>query len=135
MIIFIRDVETYALIDEIEFTCKYWKDPEEKGIKGYVLYAKKGTEKKAKPMLKVSQFDPSSPSLIRLPLGKFTFLVEVMDTWGAKIKYTIAENLDIIEPTNEERITFEDSGIKGQIKECKSIKILINEENLGKWQL
>ena len=109
-----------ALIDQVEFSCKNWKDPEEMGIKGYTLFAKKITEKKAKPMLKVSQFDPTSPAIIRLALGTYDFSAEITDIWGAKTKYVIAESIDIIEPTMEERIIFEDSGMKDQIKECDS---------------
>ena len=128
--IFTRDVPVKALIDELEFSCKNWNDPEEMGIKGYVLYARKTTAKKPSPMLKVSQFDPSNSPKIRLPLGTFDFLAEIADTWGAKSTYSIAENIEIIEPTNEERIDFEDSGIKDQIKES-SLQDIRSHNNIN----
>ena len=110
-------VSIKALIDEVEFFCKGWIDPEDMGIKAYVLYARKTTEEKSSPMLKVVQFDPSNPAKIRLPLGSFELTAEITDVWGAKSFYLIDEGVDIIEPTIEERIDFEDSGIKDQTKE------------------
>ena len=104
------------MIDQIEFYCKNWIDPEETGIKGYVLYAKEIADSKAKPLLRIPQFDPTSPAMIRLALGTYDFLAEIEDAWGAKTEYIIAQSVSIIEPTIEERIEFEDSGIKEDIK-------------------
>ena len=84
------------------------------GIQGYVLYTKKD-QGEAKPLLKISQFDPSNPSLIRLGTGVLSFIVEVCDIWGAKAFYTIAENITTSAPTNDERIQFENSGLKEKI--------------------
>ena len=106
-----------ALVDEVEFFCKGWEDPEEMGIKGYVLYARKLTAEKASPMLKVAQFDPSNPAKIRFPLGSFEMSAEITDIWGAKSFFVVHEGVEIIEPTIEERIEFEDSGIIDQTKE------------------
>ena len=100
-----------SLIDELEFSCVAWEDPEVMGLKGYVLYAKKDT-KELKPMLKISKFDPSSPAMIRLGTGNYSFVAEITDIWGAKALFPIAENLQTVLPTNEERIAFAESGIK-----------------------
>ena len=136
MLSFIRDNPVKALIDEVEFSCKSWADPEEMGIKGYVLYARKTSAQKATPMLKISQFDPSNPPKIRFPLGTFEFSAEITDIWGAKSLYIISESIDILEPTNDERIYFEDSGIKDQIKESyfKLYELDIKTFYAGKWR-
>ena len=34
-----NDTTFTALVDEITFVCDGWKDPEEIGIKGYILYS------------------------------------------------------------------------------------------------
>ena len=103
-----------GLVDELEFSCHSWEDPELMGIKGYVLYTRKdGGE--LKPMLKITKFDPFSPSFVRLGLGNMSFVAEVTDVWGAKAFYTIAENIETVSPTNEERIAFDESGIKDKI--------------------
>ena len=128
-------METKSLIDQIEFSCKNWIDPEETGIKGYVLYAKEIADSKAKPLLRIPQFDPTSPAMIRLALGTYDFLAEIEDAWGAKTEYIIAQSVSIIEPTIQERIEFEDSGIKEDIKGSGDSKmmmmILTAEGSLG----
>ena len=84
------------------------------GIKEYVLYSKKDDED-LRPMLKITKFDPNSPSVVRLGTGVITFVAEITDIWGAKATYTIAENIQTVIPSNEERIAFSESGIKEQM--------------------
>ena len=103
-----------SLVDELEFFCDLWEDPEDMGIKDYVLYSKKDDED-LKPMLKITKFDPNSPSVVRLGTGVITFVAEITDIWGAKATYTIAENIQTVIPSNEERIAFSESGIKEQM--------------------
>ena len=103
-----------SLIDELEFSCEAWDDPELMGIKSYVLYTKKD-DGKLNPMLKIANFDPFSPTLIRLGTGTISFVAEITDIWGAKAFFTIAENIETVLPTNEERIAFDQSGIKEKI--------------------
>ena len=103
-----------SLVDELEFSCDLWEDPEDMGFKDYVLYSKKEDED-PKPMLKVTKFDPNNPSVVRLGIGVITFVAEITDIWGAKAEYTIAENIETVIPTNEERLAFAESGIKEQI--------------------
>ena len=121
-----------SLIDSIEFTCKDWTDPEKIGISAYVLYTTDlGTNVKvnsrkyimssrdvqvAKPMLKLTKFDPSNPSTIRMAPGNYSFEAEIVDTWGAKAFYQISTRTEFIIPTNEERIDFEESGVKEETK-------------------
>ena len=93
------------------------------GIQGYVLYTKKD-QGELKPLLKISQFDPANPALIRLGTGVISFIVEVCDIWGAKAFYTIAEDIATTTPTNDERIEFENSGLKEKIM-VKPIKLQI----------
>ena len=103
-----------SLVDELEFFCDLWEDPEDMGIKDYVLYSKKDDED-LKPILKITKFDPNSPSVVRLGTGVITFVAEITDIWGAKATYTIAENIQTVIPSNEERIAFSESGIKEQM--------------------
>ena len=86
------------------------------GIEGYVLYSKNTADSKAIPMLKVLQFDPQSPPKIRLPLGSFDFSVEIVDIWGAKSMFVIAQGVQVFQPTDEDRISFEESGIKDDLQ-------------------
>ena len=109
--IFYSGEKVTSLINELEFNCDGWEDPELMGIQGYVLLGKK-TNEDYKPMLKISKFDPSNPSVIRLGTGKISFKAEITDLWGASTTTLIAENIETLLPTNEERIAFEDSGIK-----------------------
>ena len=103
-----------SLVDELEFFCDLWEDPEDMGIKDYVLYSKKDDED-LKPILKITKFDPNCPSVVRLGTGVITFVAEITDIWGAKATYTIAENIQTVIPSNEERIAFSESGIKEQM--------------------
>ena len=48
------------------------------GIKSYVLYTKKD-DGKLNPMLKIANFDPFSPTLIRLGTGTISFVAEITD--------------------------------------------------------
>ena len=84
------------------------------GIKDYILYTKKD-DGELQPMLKIAKFDPLSPTFIRLGTGTISFVAEITDIWGAKGFYTIAENIETVVPTNEERIAFDQSGIKEEI--------------------
>ena len=84
------------------------------GIKSYVLYTKKD-DGELKPMLKIEKFDPFSPTFIRLGTGTISFVAEITDIWGAKAFFTIAEDIETVVPTNEERIAFDQSGIKEKI--------------------
>jgi Ni,Fe-hydrogenase I cytochrome b subunit len=103
-----------SLVDELEFSCNAWIDPELMGIKSYLLYTKKD-DGELNPMLKIANFDPFSPTFIRLGTGRISFVAEITDIWGAKALFTIVENIETIVPTNEERIAFEQSGIKEEI--------------------
>ena len=103
-----------SLVDELEFSSDLWEDPEDMGIKDYVLYSKKDDED-LKPMLKVTKVDQNSPSVVRLGTGAITFVAEITDIWGAKAAYTIAENIETVIPTNEERLAFAESGKKEQL--------------------
>ena len=66
----------------------------------------------AKPMLKLTKFDPSNPSTLRMAPGNYSFEAEIVDTWGAKAFYQISASTEFIIPTNDERIEFEESGVK-----------------------
>ena len=103
-----------SLVDELEFSSDLWEDPEDMGIKDYVLYSKKDDED-LKPMLKVTKFDPNSPSVVRLGTGAITFVAEITDMWGAKATYTIAEKIKTVIPTNTFAFAFAQSGIKEQL--------------------
>ena len=118
-----------SLIDVLEFACHAWEDPEWIGLKGYVLYSKK-TDEELKPMLKITKFDPSAPSVIRLGVGTFSFVAEITDIWGAKALYKIADDIKTDLPTNEERIEFAESGTKEKLmvtiaKRCYSHIVFI----------
>ena len=63
-------------------------------------------------MLKLSKFDPSNPSTIRMAPGNYSFKAEIVDTWGAKAFYEVSARTEFIVPTNDERIEFEESGVK-----------------------
>ena len=119
----LRETDIKALIDKVEFICKDWEDPEAMGVKEYVLLSKDTTTTKPSPMLQITQFDPASPSYIRLPLGTFEFTAEIIDVWGARTVFNIADDVYIIEPTIEERILFEDEGIKEKIKVKRVFRI------------
>ena len=66
-------------------------------------------------MLKLSKFDPSNPSTVRMAPGNYSFTAEIVDTWGAKAFDLISARTEFIVPTNDERIAFEESGIKDEI--------------------
>ena len=63
-------------------------------------------------MLKLSKFDPSNPSTIRMAPGNYSFEAEIVDTWGAKAFYQVSARTEFTVPTNDERIEFEESGVK-----------------------
>ena len=63
-------------------------------------------------MLKLTKFDPSNPSTLRMAPGNYSFKAEIVDTWGAKAFYQISTSTEFILPTNDERIEFEESGVK-----------------------
>ena len=63
-------------------------------------------------MLKLSKFDPSNPSTIRMAPGNYSFKAEIVDTWGAKAFYEVSARTEFTVPTNNERIEFEESGVK-----------------------
>ena len=63
-------------------------------------------------MLKLTKFDPSNPATVRMAPGNYSFKAEIVDTWGAKAFYQISTSTEFILPTNDERIEFEESGVK-----------------------
>ena len=69
----------------------------------------------AKPMLKLTKFDPANPSTVRMAPGNYSFQAEIVDTWGAKAFYLISARTEFIVPTNNERIEFDESGVKDEI--------------------
>ena len=54
-------------------------------------------------MLKLTKFDPSNPSTLRMAPGNYSFEAEIVDTWGAKAFYQISASTEFIIPTNDER--------------------------------
>ena len=100
-----------TLIDTLEFECAGWEDPELMGIKEYILYTSKNGGTKT-PMLTVAKFDQENLPTIRIGTGTISYSVEIVDVWGAKASYTIAENIETVLPSDDERIAFEESGIK-----------------------
>ena len=65
-------------------------------------------------MLKLTKFDPSNPSTVRMAPGNYSFQAEIVDTWGAKAFYQISTRTEFTVPTNEERIDFDESGVKDE---------------------
>ena len=65
-------------------------------------------------MLKLTKFDPSNPSTLRMAPGNYSFEAEIVDTWGAKAFYQISARTEFIVPTNDERIEFDESGVKDE---------------------
>ena len=66
-------------------------------------------------MIKVSKFDSSNPSTVRMAPGNFSFSAEIVDTWGAKAFFSISTRTEFILPSNDQRIAFEESGVKDEI--------------------
>ena len=89
--------EVKSLVVELEWKCDGWKDPEEMGVSGFVLYSQP-VGKERKPMLQVDKFDPSTPSLVRLSPGIYNFIHEITDAWGAKMEGYTTEELNAILP-------------------------------------
>ena len=104
-----------SCVDEIEFVCDGWEDPEDMGVKEYVLYAQKHGQEKV-PLISVSRFDAENPTIIRVGTGTLTLSVEVIDIWGAKALYIFEDALEPVLPTNEERVGFANSGVKEKVK-------------------
>ena len=86
-----------SLVDSVTFICENWTDPENIGIKSYLLYSTDLSKdpKVDSPLKKVTQFDPSSPSTFLLGPGNYSFFAEIMDTWGAKVLSNEIKSIDI----------------------------------------
>ena len=116
--------EVKSLIVELEWKCTGWKDPEEMGISGYVLYSQVSGEE-MKPMVQVPKFDPDSPSLVRLSPGHYDFIHEVTDVWGAKIQGYTVKMLHATVPNITEYWEFQDSGIKEELQATSDTKMMM----------
>ena len=87
-------------------------------------------------MLKLSKFDPDNPSTVRMAPGNFSFSAEIVDTWGAKAFYLISARTEFTHPTNDERIAFEESGVKDEIMVSVTGVIVLTElPHTGQWRL
>ena len=93
-------------------------------------------------------FDPANPSTFRLGPGNFSFQAEITDTWGAVVSwqnyvtkkyrtlllqatFDISSRTEFIYPTNEERIAFEESGVKEAIQgsgDSKALMLILSAE-------
>ena len=105
-----------SLINDVTFFCKNWTDPEEQGIKNYVIYSVDGDGQKT-PMLKVAYFDPSTPVKAILSPGEYTMQIYITDKWGSQTPYTIpdpsgtkAQKVNVYPPSCDEMEIFEKSG-------------------------
>ena len=116
--------EVKSLVVELEWKCDGWKDPEEMGVSGFVLYSQL-VGKDRKPMLQVDKFDPSTPSLVRLSPGKYNFIHEITDAWGAKMEGYTAQDLNAILPNRTEYWDFQDSGLKDELKGSGDTKMMM----------
>ena len=91
-----------SMMDNFFVSCIGWEDPEDAGIKLYVISSiSKGEEAS---LAKVSSFDPDAPLQISLGTGVHDISVMIEDAWGAKTVYKIPNQVvvDPIDPAEFE---------------------------------
>ena len=90
------------MMDKFFVTCIGWEDPEDAGIKLYVISSISNGEEAS--LAKVNSFDPDTPLQISLGTGVHDISVMIEDAWGAKTVYTIPSQVvvDPIDPAEFE---------------------------------
>ncbi|XP_023332927.1 uncharacterized protein LOC111704811 [Eurytemora carolleeae] len=102
-----------SLVDESEFVCSGWIDPEDIGIAKYTLFSTDANGKQA-TVVSLARFSPDVPTLLRLSPGKFNFKVVINDVWAASTEYIIPGLVEVKVPTPAQLLELETSGVMDQ---------------------
>ena len=91
-----------SMMDKFFVTCIGWEDPEDAGIKLYVISSISNGEEAS--LAKVNSFDPDTPLQISLGTGVHDISVMIEDAWGANTVYKIPSQVvvDPIDPAEFE---------------------------------
>ena len=86
-----------SMTDKFYLSCMGWIDPEDAGIKHYLVSSISDGEESS--LAKIKAFDPAAPLEISLATGVHEITVVIEDSWGAKTTYKLPDPV-VVDPIN-----------------------------------
>ena len=101
-----------SMTDKFFLSCEGWQDPEEAGIKHYLISTENDGQEAS--IAKTTIFDPNAPLELNLATGVHYISVTIEDLWGAKTLFPLPDPVvvDPIDPAD-----FEDFMNSGKLEE------------------
>lgn len=89
-----------SMVDKFILTCDGWIDPENAGIKQYLITSESNGN--VASLAKVTMFDPKEPLELTLSTGVHKLFVTIEDLWGGRVVFQLADPVEVdpIDPSS-----------------------------------